>query len=57
MTEPVRVVGAEAERVKREALGIADRRKHQGRAAIPMQRGPARKSLRPRLLTDRTPPR
>ncbi|WP_137994294.1 RNA-guided endonuclease InsQ/TnpB family protein [Streptomyces vilmorinianum] len=36
--EPVRVVGAEAKRVKREALGIADRRKHPARAALPMQR-------------------
>ncbi|WP_418957797.1 RNA-guided endonuclease InsQ/TnpB family protein [Streptomyces tritici] len=35
---PGRVIGAEAKRVKREALGIADRRKHQRRAAIPMQR-------------------
>ncbi|MFI8828108.1 helix-turn-helix domain-containing protein [Streptomyces sp. NPDC053431] len=35
---PARVVGADAKRVKREALGIAARRKHEGRAAIPMQR-------------------
>ncbi|MFI8325870.1 RNA-guided endonuclease InsQ/TnpB family protein [Streptomyces sp. NPDC085529] len=35
---PRRVVGAEAKRVKRDVLGIADRRKHQGRVAIPVQR-------------------
>ncbi|GAA3392876.1 transposase [Streptomyces roseoviridis] len=35
---PARAVGAEAERVKRDALPIADRRKHQGRDAVPTQR-------------------
>ncbi|MEN8649392.1 RNA-guided endonuclease TnpB family protein [Streptomyces sp. 21So2-11] len=35
---PVRVTGSEAERVKRELLGIADRRKHHDRAAIPLKR-------------------
>ncbi|MGW0555539.1 RNA-guided endonuclease InsQ/TnpB family protein [Streptomyces sp. NPDC002926] len=41
MTEPpegpVRVVGAEAKRVKREALGIADRSKHHSRPAAPIK--------------------
>lgn len=36
--KPVRVIGADAERVKREALGIADRRKHHTRPAAPMKR-------------------
>lgn len=31
--QPIRVTGAEAARVKREALGIPDRRKHHGRAS------------------------
>ncbi|SCE63198.1 putative transposase, partial [Streptomyces sp. OspMP-M43] len=35
---PIRVTGAEAERVKREALGVPDRAKHQRRVAVPVQR-------------------
>ncbi|MFP1626272.1 helix-turn-helix domain-containing protein [Streptomyces sp. 5K101] len=39
MTEsPARVVGEEAKRIKREALGIAGRRKHHQRRAVPLQR-------------------
>ncbi|MEU4268819.1 transposase [Streptomyces sp. NPDC026092] len=34
----MRVVGAEAKRVKREVLGIGERRKHQSRTAVPVQR-------------------
>lgn len=34
---PVRVTGAAAKHVKRELLGIADRRKHHARAATPMR--------------------
>ncbi|WP_282688798.1 MULTISPECIES: hypothetical protein [unclassified Streptomyces] len=36
--KPIRVVGAEAKRIKREALGVPDRIKHQQRVAVPMQR-------------------
>src|SRR5690606_7323855 len=36
--KPIRVTGAEAKRVKREALGVPDRIKHQQRVAVPMQR-------------------
>ncbi|WP_328861033.1 RNA-guided endonuclease InsQ/TnpB family protein [Streptomyces sp. NBC_00306] len=35
--KPMRVAGADAERVKREALGISGRRKHHGRAAEPLK--------------------
>ncbi|MFF8845716.1 RNA-guided endonuclease InsQ/TnpB family protein [Streptomyces sp. NPDC015127] len=35
--QPVRVVGEEAKRVKREDLGIADRRKHHARVATPLK--------------------
>ncbi|MEU5954880.1 RNA-guided endonuclease TnpB family protein [Streptomyces sp. NPDC047525] len=35
--KPEAVTGAEAKRVKREALGIADRRKHHARPASPMK--------------------
>ncbi|WP_399125540.1 helix-turn-helix domain-containing protein [Streptomyces sp. ITFR-6] len=31
--QPIQETGDEAKRIKREALGIADRRKHQGRTA------------------------
>ncbi|MGW2654738.1 RNA-guided endonuclease InsQ/TnpB family protein [Streptomyces sp. NPDC001478] len=34
---PVRVTGEEAKRIKREALGIADRKKHHGRASTAMK--------------------
>ncbi|MFJ8225666.1 RNA-guided endonuclease InsQ/TnpB family protein [Streptomyces griseus] len=34
----LRVTGAEARRVKREALGVPDRAKHQQRVAVPVQR-------------------
>ncbi|MFG2429162.1 RNA-guided endonuclease InsQ/TnpB family protein [Streptomyces sp. NPDC048590] len=34
---PVRVTGEEAERIKRDALGIADRTKHHGRASTAMK--------------------
>ncbi|CAM5351541.1 RNA-guided endonuclease InsQ/TnpB family protein [Streptomyces badius] len=36
--KPTRVTGAEAKRIKREALGVPDRVKHQQRVAVPMQR-------------------
>ncbi|MEU3917994.1 RNA-guided endonuclease TnpB family protein [Streptomyces sp. NPDC029004] len=36
--KPARITGAEAKRVKRDALGIADRRKHHSRAATPVKR-------------------
>ncbi|NUK53038.1 IS200/IS605 family element transposase accessory protein TnpB [Streptomyces lunaelactis] len=36
--KPVRVTGAEAKRIKRDGLGIADRRKHHSRPATPMKR-------------------
>ncbi|THA70522.1 transposase [Streptomyces sp. A0642] len=35
--QPTRVNGDEAKRIKREALGIADRKKHHGRAATAMK--------------------
>ncbi|WP_406496203.1 helix-turn-helix domain-containing protein [Streptomyces sp. NBC_00846] len=35
--EPIRVTGDEAKRIKREALGIADRKKHHGRASTAMK--------------------
>ncbi|MEU2677226.1 RNA-guided endonuclease TnpB family protein [Streptomyces sp. NPDC007107] len=35
--QPVRVAGEEAKRIKRDALGIADRKKHHGRASIAMK--------------------
>ncbi|MEU9952969.1 helix-turn-helix domain-containing protein [Streptomyces sp. NPDC047939] len=36
--EPTRVTGDEAKRIKREALGITDRKKHHGRAATAIKR-------------------
>lgn len=35
--EPIRVTGDEAKRIKREALGIADRKKHHGRASTALK--------------------
>ncbi|MFE4691482.1 RNA-guided endonuclease InsQ/TnpB family protein [Streptomyces sp. NPDC056749] len=35
--EPVRVTGAEAQRIKRETLGIAGRKKHHGRASTALE--------------------
>jgi len=36
--ERIRVTGAEAKRVKREALGIPDRAENRQRVTVPMQR-------------------
>ncbi|MFE4589431.1 RNA-guided endonuclease InsQ/TnpB family protein [Streptomyces laurentii] len=53
---PVRVVGAEAKRVKREVLGIADRRKHRQRAAVPMRRRAREAGTRQRVYRYRCYP-
>ncbi|MDG4863815.1 hypothetical protein P8605_37295 [Streptomyces sp. T-3] len=35
--KPVRITGEDAKRIKREALGVPDRQKHQGRPARRMR--------------------
>lgn len=50
---PVRVTGAEAKRVKRDALGIADRRKHHTRSAAPMKRRAKESGTRQRVYRFR----
>ncbi|WP_228993090.1 transposase [Streptomyces sp. DH8] len=52
----VRVTGAEAKRVKREALGVPDRVKHRQRAAVPMQRRAPEAGTRQRVYRYRCYP-
>ncbi|MFZ4268355.1 RNA-guided endonuclease InsQ/TnpB family protein [Streptomyces arboris] len=54
--EPIRVTGAEAKRVKREALGVPDRAKHQQRVAVPMQRRTPEADTRQRVYRYRCYP-
>ncbi|MFD3742109.1 transposase [Streptomyces sp. CB00316] len=51
-----RVTGAEAKRVKREALGVPDRVKHQQRVALPMQRRTPEADTRQRVYRYRCYP-
>lgn len=51
--EPLRVTGAAADRVKREALGIADRRKHHGRPATPLKSRASEPGMRQRVYRFR----
>ncbi|MGW6640254.1 helix-turn-helix domain-containing protein [Streptomyces cyaneofuscatus] len=55
-TERIRVTGAEAKRVKREALGVPDRVKHQQRVAVPMQRRTPEADTRQRVYRYRCYP-
>ncbi|WP_324795241.1 transposase [Streptomyces cyaneofuscatus] len=52
----IRVTGAEAKRVKREALGVPDRAKHQQRMAVPMQRRTSEADTRQRVYRYRCYP-
>ncbi|NEE28829.1 IS200/IS605 family element transposase accessory protein TnpB [Streptomyces sp. SID7982] len=52
----IRVTGAEAKRVKREALGVPDRIKHQQRVAVPMQRRAPEADTRQRVYRYRCYP-
>ncbi|MGW9303495.1 RNA-guided endonuclease InsQ/TnpB family protein [Streptomyces cyaneofuscatus] len=52
----IRVTGAEAKRVKREALGVPDRAKHQQRVAVPMQRRTPAADTRQRVYRYRCYP-
>ncbi|MEU8561981.1 transposase [Streptomyces cyaneofuscatus] len=52
----IRVTGAEAKRVKREALGVPDRAKHQQRMAVPMQRRTPEADTRQRVYRYRCYP-
>ncbi|MFE8971966.1 RNA-guided endonuclease InsQ/TnpB family protein [Streptomyces cyaneofuscatus] len=52
----IRVTGAEAKRVKREALGVPDRIKHQQRVAVPMQRRTPEADTRQRVYRYRCYP-
>ncbi|WP_343240394.1 transposase [Streptomyces sp. SID14515] len=54
--KPIRVTGAEAKRVKREALGVPDRIKHQQRVAVPMQRRTPEADARQRVYRYRCYP-
>ncbi|MFF2535233.1 RNA-guided endonuclease InsQ/TnpB family protein [Streptomyces cyaneofuscatus] len=54
--ERIRVTGAEAKRVKREALGVPDRAKHQQRVAVPMQRRTPEADTRQRVYRYRCYP-
>ncbi|MFI8353167.1 RNA-guided endonuclease InsQ/TnpB family protein [Streptomyces cyaneofuscatus] len=54
--ERIRVTGAEAKRVKREALGVPDRVKHQQRVAVPMQRRTPEADTRQRVYRYRCYP-
>ncbi|KAB2590492.1 RNA-guided endonuclease InsQ/TnpB family protein [Streptomyces arboris] len=54
--ELIRITGAEAERVKREALGVPDRAKHQQRVAVPMQRRTPEADTRQRVYRYRCYP-
>ncbi|MGW7287319.1 RNA-guided endonuclease InsQ/TnpB family protein [Streptomyces sp. NPDC054847] len=53
MEAPARIGGEAAKRVKREALGIADRRKHQNRAATPVQHRPKESGTQQRVYRFR----
>ncbi|MFJ8253291.1 helix-turn-helix domain-containing protein [Streptomyces sp. NPDC094466] len=52
----IRVTGAEAKRVKREALGVPDRAKHQQRVAVPMRRRTPEADTRQRVYRYRCYP-
>ncbi|MEU0358567.1 RNA-guided endonuclease InsQ/TnpB family protein [Streptomyces cyaneofuscatus] len=54
--ERIRVTGAEAKRVKREALSIPDPAKHQQRVAVPMQRRTPEADTRQRVYRYRCYP-
>ncbi|MFI1190815.1 RNA-guided endonuclease InsQ/TnpB family protein [Streptomyces californicus] len=54
--ESVRVTGAEAGRVKREALGVPDRVKHRRKAAVPMRRRSPEADTRERVYRYRCYP-
>ncbi|CAM5496727.1 hypothetical protein SCYAM73S_06527 [Streptomyces cyaneofuscatus] len=54
--ERIRVTGAETKRVKREALGVPDRAKHQQRVAVPMQRRTPEADTRQRVFRYRCYP-
>ncbi|MER7886634.1 transposase [Streptomyces fimicarius] len=54
--KPIRVTGAEAKRVKREALGVPDRIRHQQRVAVPMQRRTPEADTRQRVYRYRCYP-
>ncbi|MDX3379070.1 transposase [Streptomyces sp. ME02-6991-2A] len=54
--ELIRITGAEAKRVKREALGVPDRAKHQQRVAVPMQRRTPEADTRQRVYRYRCYP-
>ncbi|MFF3289368.1 RNA-guided endonuclease InsQ/TnpB family protein [Streptomyces sp. NPDC003023] len=53
MEGPARIGGEAAKRVKRDALGIADRRKHQERAATPLRRRPRKPGSQQRVYRFR----
>ncbi|QYA95039.1 transposase [Streptomyces anulatus] len=52
----LRVIGAKAKRIKREALGVPDRVKHQQRVAVPMQRRTPEADTRQRVYQYRCYP-
>ncbi|MFE3719073.1 RNA-guided endonuclease InsQ/TnpB family protein [Streptomyces cyaneofuscatus] len=52
----IRVIGAEARRGKREALGVPDRAKHQRQVAVPMQRRTPEADTRQRVYRYRCYP-
>ncbi|MFI7238743.1 RNA-guided endonuclease InsQ/TnpB family protein [Streptomyces cyaneofuscatus] len=52
----IRVTGAEAKRLKREALGVPDRAKHQQRVAVPMRRRTPEADTRQRVYRYRCYP-
>ncbi|MFD3904244.1 IS200/IS605 family element transposase accessory protein TnpB [Streptomyces sp. CB04723] len=54
--EAVRVTGAEAGRVKREALGVPDRAKHRRKAAVPVRRRAPEADTRQRVYRYRCYP-
>ncbi|GAA2959001.1 RNA-guided endonuclease TnpB family protein [Streptomyces enissocaesilis] len=51
--KPASITGPDAQRIKREALGIADRRKHHGRPAAPMKRRAKEPGTRQRVYRFR----
>ncbi|WP_411097836.1 RNA-guided endonuclease InsQ/TnpB family protein [Streptomyces sp. 020-2-3H-GM] len=54
--EAVRVIGAEAGRVKREVLGVPDRAKHRRKAAVPVRRRAPEADTRQRVYRYRCYP-
>ncbi|MFJ9620966.1 RNA-guided endonuclease InsQ/TnpB family protein [Streptomyces sp. NPDC101181] len=54
--QPSRITGAEAKRIKREALGVPDPGKHRQRVAVPMQRRAPETDTRQRVYRYRCYP-